>query len=185
MHGMHVGARLVLDTGGGGRRGGTSGRTAMPKSTYNIQQLGLPCRKSGWPRGRGGTPARRCHTAAPLPPGSRQRLRVPSREGQHDFKVQVAAAARLPAGSHQQLRVEGERPAVCCRVVPGLKSRRRRRHQQPGINARSSSATTAQRQVPAGCHSHERKDLVEAYSTLKGLGIMAAAAGGGWVGHSA
>ena len=68
---------------------------AAQQRTHAPTPFGLPCRRSGWPPGRDGTPTHQCRMAAPPPPGSRQRLRS-NRErasGQGDWLLEVASTA--------------------------------------------------------------------------------------------
>ena len=68
---------------------------AQQQRTHTPTPFGLPCRRSGWPRGKDGTPEHQCRTAAPPPPGSRQRLRSNRRRasGQGDWLLEVASTA--------------------------------------------------------------------------------------------
>ena len=79
------------------------------KSEQGSAAAHAPCRRSGWPQGRGGRRARRCRKAAPPPPGWRQRLRgVQARRRQGAFGGQ---AAKRGQGDRQQQAADHGRPA--------------------------------------------------------------------------
>ncbi len=87
-----------------------------------------------------------------------------ARHGEGELMGAVAAWLSSSVGCSQDV----------CRQTASNQDRGRQNSSNPGQQQPGQRQVWRQ-QTSSG--SHERKDLVEAYSTLKGLGIMAAAAG--------